>query len=216
MQILLHNYWRSSASYRVRIALGLKQLAWTYKSVHLVKDGGQQKSAAFRSLNPMAQVPTLEIIENDGSRKLLSQSLPIIEYLDERFPDIKLSPADPYLRARCRELAEIVNSGIQPLQNLTTTRRVTDLGGDEKAWVKHFMAPGLKAFADAAADIAGDFAVGNSPSIADLALQPQLFSAHRFGVDFSDLPLLVALEQRYASIPAFADAHPDKQPDANS
>jgi maleylpyruvate isomerase len=167
-------------------------------------------------LNPMAQVPTLEIIENDGSRKLLSQSLPIIEYLDERFPDIKLSPADPYLRARCRELAEIVNSGIQPLQNLTTTRRVTDLGGDEKAWVKHFMAPGLKAFADAAADIAGDFAVGNSPSIADLALQPQLFSAHRFGVDFSDLPLLVALEQRYASIPAFADAHPDKQPDANS
>lgn len=216
MQIILHNYWRSSASYRVRIALGLKKLPWTYHSVHLIKDGGQQKTAEFRAKNPMAQLPTLEIIEDDGSHTVLSQSLPIIEYLDDRFPDIKLLPADVYLRARARALAEIVNSGIQPLQNLTTTRKVTELGGDERAWVKHFMAPGLEAFAASAADVAGDFAVGNTPTIADTALQPQLFSAHRFGVDFTHLPLLVALEKRYAAIPAFADAHPDQQPDANS
>ena len=216
MQIILHNYWRSSASYRVRIALGLKKLPWTYHSVHLIKDGGQQKAPEFLAKNPMAQLPTLEIIEDDGSHTVLSQSLPIIEYLDDRFPEIKLLPADLYLRARARALAEIVNSGIQPLQNLTTTRKVTELGGDEKAWVKHFMSPGLEAFAMSAADVAGDFAVGNTPTIADAALQPQLFSARRFGVDFSHLPLLVALEKRYAAIPAFADAHPDKQPDANS
>ena len=216
MQLILHNYWRSSASYRVRIALGLKKLPWTYRAVHLIKDGGQQKTAEFRAKNPMAQLPVLEIIEDDGHHTLLSQSLPIIEYLDDRFPEIKLLPTDPYLRARARALAEIVNSGIQPLQNLTTTRKVTELGGDERAWVRYFMAPGLAAFAISAADIAGEFAVGNTPTMADAALQPQLFSAHRFGVDFSHLPLLVALEKRYAAIPAFADAHPDQQPDANS
>lgn len=216
MQLILHNYWRSSASYRVRIALGLKKLPWTYLSVHLVKDGGQQKAPGFRALNPMAQVPTLEIVEADGSHKYLSQSLPIIEYLDERFPEVRVLPADPYLRARARALAEIVNSGIQPLQNLSTTRKVTELGGDERAWVQHFMKPGLESFAASAADVAGEFAVGNTPTIADLALQPQLYSAHRFGVDFSHLPLLVALEKRYAAMPAFADAHPDRQPDANS
>ncbi len=216
MQIILHNYWRSSASYRVRIALNFKQLPWTYHSVHLIKDGGQQKTPEFRAKNPMAQLPTLEIIEDNGSHTILSQSLPIIEYLDDRFPEIKLLPTDPYLRARARALAEIINSGIQPLQNLSTTRKVTELGGDERVWVKHFITPGLEAFASSAADIAGDFAVGNTPTIADAALQPQLFSAHRFGVDFSHLPLLVALEKRYATMPAFADAHPDQQPDANS
>jgi maleylpyruvate isomerase len=216
MQIILHNYWRSSASYRVRIALGLKKLPWTYQSVHLVKDGGQQKSDAFRAKNPMAQLPTMEIVEDDGRKLFISQSLPIIEYLDERFPEVPLLPKDMYLRARCRALAEIVNSGIQPLQNLSTTRKVTELGGEEKAWVAHFMAPGLASFAASCADIAGDFVVGNSPTLADLALQPQLFSAHRFGVDFSQHPALVAFEKRYAGIEAFAAAHPNRQPDANS
>jgi maleylpyruvate isomerase len=215
MQLVLHNYWRSSASYRVRIALGLKKLPWTYHSVHLVKDGGQQKTAEFRGKNPMAQLPTLEITEDDGTTRYLSQSLPIIEYLDERFPEVPLLPRDPYLRARARSLAEIVNAGIQPLQNLTTTNQVKSLGGDERAWCQYFIAPGLASFAASAADVAGTFCVGDTPTIADLALQPQLFSAHRFGVDFTAHPLLVALEKRYASIAAFADAHPDKQPDAN-
>lgn len=216
MQFILHNYWRSSASYRVRIALGLLQAPYEYACVHLVKDGGQQKSAAFRAKNPMGQVPALEIVEADGKRHVLTQSLPIIEYLDERLNPGTLVPRDPLQRAHARALAELVNSGIQPLQNLSTTNRVKELGGDERAWVQHFMAPGLAAFAALAAPQAGQYALGDAPTIADCALAPQIYSAHRFGVDLAPFPLLQALEQRYAAHPAFVAAHPDRQPDANS
>lgn len=216
MQFILHNYWRSSASYRVRIALGLLQAPYEYACVHLVKDGGQQKSAAFRAKNPMGQVPALEIVEADGQRHVLTQSLPIIEYLDERLNPGTLVPRDPLQRAHARALAELVNSGIQPLQNLSTTNRVKELGGDERAWVQHFMAPGLAAFAALAAPQAGQYALGDAPTIADCALAPQIYSAHRFGVDLAPFPLLQALEQRYAAHPAFVAAHPDRQPDANS
>lgn len=216
MQFILHNYWRSSASYRVRIALGLLQAPYEYACVHLVKDGGQQKSAAFRAKNPMGQVPALEIVEADGQRHVLTQSLPIIEYLDERLHPGTLVPRDPLQRAHARALAELVNSGIQPLQNLSTTNRVKELGGDERAWVQHFMAPGLAAFAALAAPLAGQYALGDAPTIADCALAPQIYSAHRFGVDLAPFPLLQALEQRYAAHPAFVAAHPDRQPDANS
>jgi glutathione S-transferase len=114
MKLVLHNYWRSSASHRVRIGLGLKQLAFEYRHVGL---GGAQKSDDYTQMNPMQQLPTLEIIENDGTHLLLTQSLPILEYLEERWPEHPILPRDPYLRARCRALAEIINSGIQPLQN---------------------------------------------------------------------------------------------------
>ena len=123
MKLVLHNYWRSSASYRVRIALGLKQLDWDYVVVNIVA-GDEQKSAEYRAKNPMAQVPTLEIVEDDGTARLLTQSLPIIEYLDERWPEPPLLPREPYQRARARSLAELVNSGIQPLQNLSVMRKV--------------------------------------------------------------------------------------------
>ncbi|HEY1550563.1 MAG TPA: maleylacetoacetate isomerase, partial [Kofleriaceae bacterium] len=211
MKLVLHNYWRSSASHRVRIGLGLKGLAFDYVAINIVKR--DQFADAYRDKNPMAQVPTLEISEDDGKVVTIAQSLPILEYLDERFAGAPLLPKDPYLRARCRMLAEIVNSGIQPLQNLTVTKAVKDFGGDEKAWPQPFIADGLAAFERSARDIAGQFSVGDSPTIADCFLIPQLASGRRFGVDVARFEQLVQIERHCLALPAFANAVPDRQPD---
>lgn len=212
MKIVLHNYWRSSASHRVRIGLGLKNLPFEYVTVNLIKS--EQLADSHRSRNPMAQVPTLEVTEDNGTVIEISQSLPILEYLDERFREPAILPSEPYLRARTRMLAEIVNSGIQPLQNLTTTKAVKAFGGDEVVWPKAFIADGLVAFERAAQDTAGKFCVGDSPTIADCCLIPQLTSARRFGVDIAKHSLLLAIEERCLALPAFANSAPDRQPDA--
>jgi maleylpyruvate isomerase len=213
MKLVLHSYWRSSASHRVRIGLGLKQLAFEYVAIDILH--GAQQAHAYRAKNPMAQVPTLEITEDDGTRIALTQSLPILEYLDERWPDPPILPRDPYLRAKVRALAEIVNAGIQPMQNLTTTRRIKKLGGDDVAWVQPFIADGLAAFAKAAAETAGAFCVGDTPTIADCCLVPQLGAARRYRIDLdATFDRLLAIEARCLALPAFADAMPDRQPDA--
>jgi maleylpyruvate isomerase len=212
MKLVLHNYWRSSASHRVRIGLGLKQLAYEYVVVNILhKD---QHADAYRARNPMGQVPTLEITEDDGTVHAIAQSLPILEYLDERFPERPILPKDLYLRARARGLAEIVNSGIQPHQNLTTTKAIKAFGGDEVAWPKSFIADGLTAFERVASETAGKFCVGDQPSIADCCLIPQLASARRFGVDVAKFSLLLGIEERCLAMPAFQNAAPDRQPDA--
>ncbi|MFN0247952.1 MAG: maleylacetoacetate isomerase [Kofleriaceae bacterium] len=227
----LFNYWRSSASHRVRIALGLKGLSYEYVVVNiLTKD---QFADAYRAKNPMSQVPTLEVTEDEGAVYSIAQSLPIMEFLEERFPETRILPEDSYLRARCRGLAEIVNSGIQPLQNLTTTKRVAQMGGDDQAWVKAFVAEGMTALAYATMEVSGLFSVGDMPTIADCCLVPQLASARRFGLldadgvwaDHAPLPglhepgrasldALLAIEKRCLELPAFVDAAPDRQPDA--
>ncbi|MGE0547387.1 MAG: maleylacetoacetate isomerase [Kofleriaceae bacterium] len=227
MKLVLHNYWRSSASHRVRIALGLKQLPYEYLAVNIAKQ--DQFVDAYRARNPMSQVPTLEITEDDGTRRAIVQSLPIVEYLEERWPERPILPRDPYLRARARGLAEIVNSGIQPLQNLSTTKKLKELGVDESGWVKAFVADGLVGFARAAAETAGAFCVGDAPTIADCFLVPQLASARRFGVLEGNtwkavtsnvteyrarLDALIEIEARCLAQPAFAEAAPDRQPDA--
>jgi maleylpyruvate isomerase len=203
MKIALHNFWRSSASYRVRIGLGLKQLPYEYVAVNIV--GGAQFADAYRAANPMAQVPTLEITEDDGTTVTLTQSLAILEYLDERWPEPALMPRGAWLRARTRTLAEIVNAGIQPHHNTTPLKRIKALGGDEAA------------FARAAAETAGAFCVGDSPTIADCCLVPQLMAARRFKVDLAGDPQLAQLleiEARCKALPGFAAAAPDRQPDA--
>lgn len=215
MKLVLHNYWRSSASQRVRIALGLKQLTYEYVPVNIVTD--QQRADSYLARNPLAQVPALEVVQPDGSTRVLVQSLPILEYLEERFPEVPLLPAEPYLRARARALAEIVNSGIQPHQNLSTTRRLEALGISPGDWVKAFVADGLAAFARAAAETASAFCVGDAPSVADCCLVPQLASARRFHVPLDPtgpLAQLLAIESRCLDLPAFAAAAPDQQPDA--
>jgi maleylpyruvate isomerase len=212
VKLALHSYWRSSASHRVRIGLGLKQLAYEYVAVNILK--GDQFSDAYRRRNAMAQVPTLEITEDDGTRRAITQSLPILEYLDERWPEPAILPRDPYLRARARSLAEIINAGIQPLQNLTTLRRVKALGGDDAAWIRPFIADGIAAFAQAIEDIAGAFCVGDAPTIADCCLIPQLAGARRFQIDLGPHERLLGIEARCLALPAFADAMPHHQPDA--
>ena len=212
MKLALHNYWRSSASHRVRIGLGLKELAYEYVVVNILhKD---QHADTYRSRNPMGQVPTLEVTEDDGTVRAIAQSLPILEYIEERFPERPIMPKDLYLRARARELAEIVNSGIQPLQNLSTTKAVKAFGGDEVVWPKSFIADGLVAFERVAADTAGAFCIGDTPSLADCCLIPQLASARRFGVDIAKHALLLGIEERCLAMPAFSNAAPDRQPDA--
>jgi maleylpyruvate isomerase len=226
MKLVLHNYWRSSASHRVRIGLGLKQLPFEYLIVNIVK--GAQLEAEYRTMNPSAQVPTLVITEDDGTVRAIGQSLPILEYLEERFPEPHILPADLYLRARARALAEIVNSGIQPHQNLSTTKKLEALAIATAPWVKGFIADGMIAFARACSDVAGQFCVADSPSIADCCLVPQLASARRFGVlakewnttvpGVSDhlpkLQRLLEIEEHCLALPAFANAMPDQQPDA--
>jgi maleylpyruvate isomerase len=212
MKLALHNYWRSSASHRVRIGLALKGLPYEYVMVNILHR--DQHADAYRVRNPMAQVPSLEITEDDGTVRVLAQSLPILEYLDERWPAPPILPADLYLRARTRVLAEIINSGIQPLQNLSVTKQVKAFGGDEVVWPKGFIVDGLAAFERAARDTAGAFCVGDQPTIADCCLVPQLASARRFGVDVSTHALLLAIEERCLALPAFRQAAPDRQPDA--
>ncbi len=212
MKLVLHSYWRSSASHRVRSGLGLKGLAYDYVAVNILHK--EQLADAYRARNPMAQVPTLEITEDDGRVQSITQSLPILEYLDERFPTPPILPKDLYLRARCRALAEIVNSGIQPLQNLSVTKAVKAFGGDADAWPKPWIERGLAAFERYATETAGKFCVDDSPTIADCFLVPQLASARRFGVDLEKHPLLLQIEERCLALPAFADAAPDRQPDA--
>jgi maleylpyruvate isomerase len=212
VKLVLHNYWRSSASHRVRIALGLKRLPYEYVAVNIVQRG--QHADAYRARNPLAQVPTLEITEDGGERHGISQSLPILEYLEERWPEVPILPRDLYLRARARMLAEIVNSGIQPLQNLSTLNRLKELGGDPAAWTPGFISAGLAAFARVAAETAGAFCVGDAPTIADCCLVPQLASARRFGAEIAGLRQLLEIEARCLALPAFADAAPDQQPDA--
>jgi len=234
MKLVLHNYWRSSASQRVRIALNLKKLAFEYVSVNIVAD--ENHGDAYRAKNPQMQVPTLEIIEDDGSSWRLTQSIAILEYIDERWPEPMILPLTPplmaptkqmdlqmaFLRARSRAMAEIINSGIQPLQNLSTTRAIKKLGGDDAAWPKPWIANGLAAYAALVADTYNQhggykpemFSSGDVPTVADICLIPQLASARRFGVDYAQHEILVQIEKNCMAMPEFANAVPDVQPDA--
>jgi maleylpyruvate isomerase len=215
MKLILHNYWRSSASHRVRIGLGLKGLTYEYAAVNIIAPGGgEQLAPGYAARNPMRQVPTLELIDDAGASLHLVQSLPILEYLDERWPTPALLPRDPVRRATARALAEIVNAGIQPFQNLTTLRKLKALGADEVAWTRDYIAAGLAAFDALAAPVAGRCAVGDEPTLADCCLIPQLLGARRFAVELGALPRLLAIEAHCLSLPAFAAAAPDQQPDA--
>jgi maleylpyruvate isomerase len=211
---VLYSYWRSSSSWRVRIALAWKQIAYEYAPVHLVEGGGQQWTPEYLSKNPQGMVPLLEW-EEAGQTRLLSQSVAIIEYLEERFPEPPLLPRDPYLRGRARLLAEIVNSGIQPFQNLSVMQRIArEYQGDDKAWARDFIGRGLAAFDRQARVTAGRYCVGDAVSMADVHLVPQLYAARRFGADLAPFPRLTDIEARLAELPAFQAAHADAQPDA--
>jgi maleylpyruvate isomerase len=214
--VKLYTYWRSTSSWRVRIALAWKGLAYEAVPVHLLEGGGRQHAEDFRALNASEQVPLLVLDETgpDGRPRRLAQSMAIFEYLEETHPTPPLLPADPFLRARARQLAQIAISGIQPHHNLHTLQRVKAGGGDEAAWARHFLERGLASLESTAAETAGEFLVGDAVSFADVTLVPQLYAARRYAVDLAPYPTLARVEAACAALPAFSSAHADAQPDA--
>ena len=215
VELTLYDYWRSSACYRVRIALNLKGLAYTQKPVHLVKDGGQQHSAAHRGLNPQESVPVLV-----HGERVIRQSLAIIEYLDDAFGGEPLLPATARDRAHVRSLALLVACDIHPLNNLRVMQYLErELGvqqAERERWTRHWMQEGFRAFeAILAADAGtGDFCHGEMPTLADACLIPQVYNANRFGVDMAPYPTIRRINAHCLSLPAFDAARPERQPDA--
>jgi maleylacetoacetate isomerase/maleylpyruvate isomerase len=208
----LHNYFRSSASFRVRIALELKGLGYEYLPVHLVK--GEHRKGPYAALSASQLVPTLEL--DDGA--LLSQSMAIIEYLDETHPNPPLLPADALGRARVRALAQLVACEIHPLNNLRVLKYlVRDLKVDDEAknaWYRHWVRTGLEMYeAELQRLPAASYSYGDAPSLADCCLVPQIFNGQRFNVDFSGLPRTMAAFEACLQHPAFQRAQPSNCPD---
>lgn len=209
----LYGYWRSSSSWRVRIGLALKEVNFEYAAVHLVKDGGQQHGADYRAKNPLRQVPLLQW-EEDGELCELSQSLAILEFLEERYPEPSILPGTPYERGRARQLAEVINSGTQPLQNLSVIQKLRDeLGQDARSWSAYWIRRGLEAYEAMVRGEDGVFSVGDAVSVADICLIPQLYNARRFEVELGDLTRCLAIEEACFGLRAFQVSHPDEQPD---
>ena len=208
----LYNYFRSSASFRVRIALELKGLAYDYLPVHLVK--GEQKQAAYAEVSPSLLVPTLET--DSGER--LSQSMAIIEYLDETHPEPRLLPADPLGRARVRALAQVVACEIHPLNNLRVLKYlVKELKVEEETkneWYRHWVREGLEIFErELAQQPASTYCYGETPTLADCCLVPQIFNGRRVNTDYSGLPRTMAAFEACMAHPAFQKAQPSSCPD---
>jgi maleylpyruvate isomerase len=217
LSLELYSYWRSSASYRVRIALNLKALPYSYHGVDLLHDGGDQWKAPYKGVNPQSRVPTLV---HDGLR--ISQSLAIIEYLEETFHQPALLPRDPADRAHVRMLSQIIACDVQPMQNTSTTRYLKDTLHHDDAtigkWMQEWIVRGLDAYdAHLARDpVHGKFSHGDTPTMADCCLVPQVFNGQRFDCDFSGLPRTMAAFEACMQLDAFQRAQPSRCPDAEA
>ena len=213
--IRLYNYFRSSASYRVRIALNFKGLAYDYTPVHLVKGGGQQLAPSFRALNADSLVP---VLDDDG--EVLTQSLAIIEYLEETRPEPPLLPRDAAERAYVRSIALTIACEIHPLNNLRVLRylvRTLSLSEEQKnAWYRHWVEQGLASLEArlVAEKRSGRYALGDSVTVADVVIVPQIFNAQRMDCRLDAVPTLMRIFDHCMQLPAFIDAQPSAQPDA--
>ena len=211
----LYSFFRSSAAYRVRIALNLKGLGYEYLPVHLSRGGGEQLRPEFRRINPQGLVPALQ----DGEQTL-SQSLAIIEYLDETHPHPPLLPKTPAERARVRALAQSIACEIHPLNNTRVLGYLTKVAGfsddARNAWYAHWIAEGFKALEARLAGnpATGKFCHGDTPGMADCCVVPQMANARRFKCDLSPYPTLVAIDRNCQALEAFQRAAPERQPDA--
>jgi maleylacetoacetate isomerase len=212
----LYGYWRSSAAYRVRIALNLKGLAYEQLPVHLVDNGGEHRAAAFRALNPQRLLPVLI----DGER-VIRQSLAIIEYLDETYDgEMKLLPATARARARVRALAQVVACDIHPLANLRVMQYLEHEFNapkmERESWTRHWIAEGFAAIEALLAEnvTTGVYCEGDEPSLADVFLVPQVYNARRAELDMKPFPAIARIEAHCLKLPAFDRARPENQPDA--
>jgi maleylacetoacetate isomerase len=211
----LYSYFRSSASYRVRLALHFKELAFEYLPIHLVKDGGQQNRAEYRRINPMGHVPAL-----DHEGFLVAESVAIIQYLDDVFPARPLIPSNPHTKALVLQISELINSGIQPLQNLKVMHFLASEYGFAKdrtdGFIQHWIHDGFTNLERLLERTAGTYSVGGEVTMADCFVVPQCFAARRFGVKVEDYPNLARVDAAASALPAFAKAHPSRQPDSNA
>ncbi|MCC5996049.1 MAG: maleylacetoacetate isomerase [Oceanicaulis sp.] len=213
MKLVLHGYFRSGTSYRVRLALNWKGVPYETAAVNLV-DGGQ-RAAEYLARNPQGLVPALEV---DG--RILTQSPAIIEWIEETWPERPLLPADPFQRARVRAFAAAIGCDIHPIQNLRVMKKLrADHGADQDAataWARHWIETGYTALEAMASDAGGQggFIFGGGPSLAEIYLLPQMFNARRFGVDLAPFPRLAAADAAARALPEFAAAAPELQPDA--
>jgi maleylpyruvate isomerase len=210
--VKLYSYFRSSAAYRVRIALNLKGLAFETIPIHLQKDGGQNLKPDYRAINPQMRVPTLKLDSGD----LLTQSLAIIEYLDETHPQPPLLPRDPLERAKVRALAQLIACDIHPLNNVAPLRYLkSELGQDQAkidAWYHHWVIVGFDALEAMLGD--GPYACGEAVTLADICLVPQVANARRLKVPLDTYPKIVAIDAACGKLLAFERARPENQPDA--
>ncbi len=207
----LYSYYRSSSAYRVRIALNHKQISYDYKAVHLLKDGGEQNKDAYTKVNPKAEVPTL--VDKNIS---LSQSVAIFFYLDRAYIEKQLFPKHLPDFEKCLELVEIINSGTQPLQNLSVLKKLKKeflISEDQKIeWCRYFIDKGLEAFNTKCSND-GPFAMGSNVTAADMFLLPQLYNAKRFELDLTKYENLQRIYDNCKDLDSFSKAHPDVQPD---
>ena len=208
----LYTYFRSSAAYRVRIALNLKDLPYEMVSIHLTKDGGRQNTPEFKAVNPQRRVPALEL----SSGEVLTQSLAIIAYLDEVYPEPPLLPVDALERAKVRAVAQVVACDIHPLNNLIALqylkRTLKHEQAEIDAWYHHWVIEGFNAIE--AMISPGPYACGSHVTLADVCLIPQVFNARRLKVPLDNFPKIVAVEAACLKLPAFDKARPENQPDA--
>lgn len=208
----LYSYFRSSASYRVRMALNWKGLHFDYIPVHLLKNGGGQHSAEYRKVNPMGHVPAL-----DHEGFLIAESVAILDYVDQMFPMKPLFLSHPKEKARVLQVCELINSGIQPLQNLKVNQyqeRELGMSKDQvAAWNKHWISQGLASLEQMLQSSAGTYCFGGEFSAADCFLVPQCFASRRFGVRVEDYPVIARVEAACLKLDAVQMAHPEKQPD---
>ena len=211
-QITLYNYFRSSPSYRVRIALYYKGLQFEYKAVHLLNNGGEHHSAEYKKINPQEEVPSLI---HDGN--VIAQSVAIIEYLDEVFPQKHLLPKPAVLRAQVRQFCENINSFMHPVCNLKIQQYLEAKHGygpsQKEEWIQHWSQQGFEALEKILQKTSGKFCFGDEVTSADIFLIPQVFSAKIFKVDMSPYPLINKIEKNCLELEAFKMAHPMNQPD---
>ena len=206
--IKLYSYYRSSCSYRVRIGLYLKNLEFSYQAVHLIKSGGEQFKTEFQKINPFAQVPGLQVGKN-----FLSQSLPILLYLESLQSEPPLLPKDSFQKAKILSFCEMINSGIQPLQNLSVLNYLeSQTSLNKNQWAQYWVERGLSQVMHFLKPHAQSFCFGDQVSLADVFLIPQIHSAHRFKAQVP--PLLAKIDKLCLQLPAFQKAHPDNQPDS--
>ena len=217
MKLVLHHYWRSSSSWRVRWALAHKGVAYESNAIDLLK--GAQSESSYVEQSPMGLVPCLVVFAETRAGALggraLTESVAILEWLEQTHPEPALYPADPWARARVRQLVEFVNSGTQPLQNLGVNRHYSTDAEKQKEWARHWIVRGLTAIERELAilegeGLAGRFAVGDELTAADLYLVPQLYNARRFSVDLAPYPRVVAVEAAALTTVSARESHPDR------